>query len=196
MDEDTLEATIDTLSIAKRIGSYLETHASTDELKQIGQTVVSRAEKLSEKLQAKRIPQGTEEIPHIEVSNITPTGKQNLNSVITHVMPPQPSSVASPIPRQSKKQRPPTMDENYAVSLVPNIDIPPNVDFNTFYKTAFAPKKSAKSSNTRKLKLQKGLRNIISHNTGTTTGQKTNAASYYSAAAAAGGARRRTHRRR
>ena len=67
MDEDTLEATIDTLSIAKRLGSYLATRASTDELKQIGQTVVSRADKLSEKLQAKRRPQEAEEIPHIEV---------------------------------------------------------------------------------------------------------------------------------
>jgi hypothetical protein len=192
MDEDTLEATIDTLSIAKRLGSYLATRASTDELKQIGQTVILRADKLSEKLQAKRMPQGTEEIPHIEVSNITATTKPNQNSVITHVMPPS-----------NKVQK--SRTDSTPTNILPHIQLSEKNGTNPrshnimtglpITKLPTVPIKQARTS--RKIKLQKGPRNTIRYNMFPYNGPKINADSYYATASvpntavAAGGARRR-----
>lgn len=191
MDDDTVDATVDILSIAKRLGSYLATRASSDELRQIGQTVVSRADKLSEKLQAKRMSQGTEEIPHIEVANIAPP----INSVITHIMPP-----SAPSPSSSKQ---PINTLPYIQLSEKNGTKPSSHNIMTGLPITKLPTVPIKQTRTsRKIKLQKGPRNTIRYNMFPYNGPKINADSYYATASvpntavAAGGARRRTRGRR
>jgi hypothetical protein len=184
MDDEILDSTIDTLSIAKDIGAYLVSRASTDELKQLGKKVIVRATTLTEKLQLKRA------LPHIEVSNIPRLPAQN--STITHITNSQPTAISNGLPHievsnipqppaasdtiqhiQSSNKIEPHMftpvlksskrirnltknrkkimkNANYAASLVPNINIPPNVNANAFYKTAFVPNVAAAAGGARR----------------------------------------------
>jgi hypothetical protein len=179
MDDDILEATVDTLSIAKRLGTYLVSRASTDELKEIGQQVVLRADKLSEKLQLKRT------LPHIEVANIPQPSTQN--STISHIT----NSRLNILPHieVSEKNGSNLMRHNamtgQLITQLPSIPV-------------------KQRPSTRKFKQPKtAIRNTITHNTRFPyNGQKINAEAYYATAsvpntvaAAAGGARRRTRRR-
>jgi hypothetical protein len=204
MDDDILEAAEDTISIAKRMGSYLVSRASTDELKEIGQQVVLRADRLSEKLQMKRalphievsnIPRPPAQnsttshitnsqptaisngLPHIEVSNIPQPPPTEASNVLPHIEVsniPQPPAASDtiqhiqssnkiepklfmPVLKSSKRIRNLTKkskkimkNANYAASLVPNINIPPNVNANVFYKTAFVPNVAAAAGGARR----------------------------------------------